>query len=317
LDYFRYVDDILVVYNTEITDMQDVLDHFSMITPTIQFTIEEEQDSKINFLDIHISKTNKNTSFDIFRKPTATDTIIPKGSCHPAEHKLGAIRYLQNRNATYLVTPESRLKETKTIDHILQANKYEPTNINTRTKTKKAYEQSDSHDKKWAKITYLGKEVRMITKLFKRTNLNIVFSTKHNTGKLLSQKQHVHRNNVCDRSRVYQLTSSDCKMKYIGQRGRPFHVRFKQHVQDFRLSNNKSNFAQHLLEQQHSLGTIEETMDIVHTTSKGRLLNVIEKFYIYKETKNNNQINDRHTVAPNIIFDMLLRMNNTHKATQP
>ena len=43
----------------------------------MKFTIEEEKGSKINFLDITILKENDNLSFDIHRKPTATDTIIP------------------------------------------------------------------------------------------------------------------------------------------------------------------------------------------------------------------------------------------------
>jgi hypothetical protein len=67
----------------------------------------------------------------------------------------------------------------------------------------------------------------------------------------------------------------------------------------------KSNFAKHFLEQRHIPGTIEDIMDILHTTSKGQLLNVIEKFYIYCETKINNQISVHNIVAPNIIFNML------------
>jgi hypothetical protein len=36
------------------------------------------------------------------------------------------------------------------------------------------------------------------------------------------------------------------------------------------------------------------------------MLNTLEKFHIYKETKKDNQINDRHTVAHNTIFDVIL-----------
>jgi hypothetical protein len=36
------------------------------------------------------------------------------------------------------------------------------------------------------------------------------------------------------------------------------------------------------------------------------MLNTLEKFHIYKETKKGNQINDRHTVARNAIFDAIL-----------
>jgi hypothetical protein len=46
-------------------------------------------------------------------------------------------------------------------------------------------------------------------------------------------------------------------------------------------------------------------MVVLHTRKKGRMFNNLEKFHIYKETKN-NQINDLHTVAHNAIFDTIL-----------
>jgi hypothetical protein len=51
LCYFRYADDILIVYNAETMNIYEVLDKFNTITPSIQYTIETEQDDKINFLD--------------------------------------------------------------------------------------------------------------------------------------------------------------------------------------------------------------------------------------------------------------------------
>jgi hypothetical protein len=51
---------------------------------------------------------------------------------------------------------------------------------------------------------------------------------------------------------------------------------------------------------------MENSMERLHTTSKGRMLYTIEKFYMYKETKNSSQITDRHTVTPNVIFDAIL-----------
>ena len=47
------------------------------MTPTKKFTMEEKAENKINLLDIAISKDDKIISFNIYRKPTATDTIIP------------------------------------------------------------------------------------------------------------------------------------------------------------------------------------------------------------------------------------------------
>jgi len=47
-------------------------------------------------------------------------------------------------------------------------------------------------------------------------------------------------------------------------------------------------------------------MDVIHITSKGKILDTMEKFYIYKETRINNQINDKCTVKPNVIFETLI-----------
>jgi len=68
----------------------------------------------------------------------------------------------------------------------------------------------------------------------------------------------------------------------------------------------KSKFAQHLIENQHSIDSIDNVMDIIHITNKGKMLDTIEKFYIYRETKLNNQINDKLTVKPNVIFETLV-----------
>jgi hypothetical protein len=52
---------------------------------------------------------------------------------------------------------------------------------------------------------------------------------------------------------------------------------------------------------------MENIMDIIHITDKGRMMDTIEKYYIYKETKLNNQLNDRLAVQPNIIFETLVQ----------
>jgi hypothetical protein len=85
-----------------------------------------------------------------------------------------------------------------------------------------------------------------------------------------------------------------------------FPKRYQEHFNDFKFNKYKSKYATHLLENHHSIGPINETMQILYTTSKGRLMDTIEKFHIYKETHQNNQINDRDTVKYNAIYDTLV-----------
>jgi hypothetical protein len=148
----------------------------------------------------------------------------------------------------------------------------------------------------------VGKETRFIAKLFKSTNVKIAFTTNNTIGKRLAVKQEVPQNKY-DKSSVYQLTCPECKVKYTGQTGRPFKVRFQEHAWDFKYNNNRSKFAQHLIDNKHAIGNMEDIMEVVHVTKKGKMLDTLEGFHIYKETKAGNQINDRLTVRENAIFE--------------
>jgi len=56
-------------------------------------------------------------------------------------------------------------------------------------------------------------------------------------------------------------------------------------------------------------------MNVLHITDKGQKMNTIEKYYIYRETKIDNQINDKLTVQPNTIFKTIVR-HETHRGLQ-
>ena len=114
--YFRYVDDILLVYEDNLTNIEEVLNLFNNITPGLTFTLEREQDGKLNFLDLTISKDKNELSFGIFRKPTTTDTIIPNDSCHPLEQKMAAIRYFATRIHSYDLNHVQKQKEIDTVN---------------------------------------------------------------------------------------------------------------------------------------------------------------------------------------------------------
>ena len=42
------------------TEKEEVLNSFNNITPRLNFTLELEKDNKLNFLELTITKTNKN-----------------------------------------------------------------------------------------------------------------------------------------------------------------------------------------------------------------------------------------------------------------
>jgi hypothetical protein len=212
---------------------------------------------------------------------------------------------------TYSLSKEDKEDEKNTIKHIISNNKYNTTIINKLGKHKNNKKKCQPGTK-WAKFTYIGRETKFITKLFKDSSINITFTTRQTIKKLLTHNPQ-SANDKFNNSGVYQLTCPDCHMKYIGQTDRSFRTRFSEHFRDYKYNNYKSKFAQHLLDSGHTIGPIDSIMDVLYTTNKGKLMDTIERFYIHKETHLNNQINDKNTVKPNFICDTLI-LNNTNRA---
>jgi hypothetical protein len=97
----------------------------------------------------------------------------------PREHKTAAIRYYCNKMKTYDLTPESILKARDNIRQTLLNNKYSHSSLEKFNRVKRT--EQNNQRKKWAKLTYTGKETRFITNLFKNTNI------KHKTRNYTKQ----------------------------------------------------------------------------------------------------------------------------------
>ena len=110
-----------------------------------------------------------------------------------------------------------------------------------------------------------------------------------------------------EKSGIYQITYPTCNMKYTGQTDWSFNTRFREHMRDFKKGYNKIRFAQNLLENRHAIGNMNDIMDTLFFTNKGRLMDAVESFYIFRETKLDNQLNDKLTVKHNIIFETIVR----------
>jgi len=74
VNYFRFVDDILIIVDSQHTNINAILSDFHSIHPKLHFTKETEQKNTINYLYIAIHKKLTNVNISIFRKPTYTDT---------------------------------------------------------------------------------------------------------------------------------------------------------------------------------------------------------------------------------------------------
>lgn len=85
--YFRYLDDILIIWDESICPHRDIIDIILTLDHDIQFEYSVAKES-INFLDVTIYKGyNNKIETDIFSKPTDTKQYLPFDSFHPSHTK--------------------------------------------------------------------------------------------------------------------------------------------------------------------------------------------------------------------------------------
>jgi hypothetical protein len=57
---------------------------------------------------------------------------------------------------------------------------------------------------------------------------------------------------VYNLSGVYQMLCKECLLKYLGQMGRMFRIRYYEGIRDIETNGRSSKFAQHILDTTHN-----------------------------------------------------------------
>jgi hypothetical protein len=210
--YTRYIDDILIIYDSTLTTPDNIQWYLSTIHNNIQFSLTHENNHSVSFLDLTITRKPSHLDISIYQKPTTTDTTINFLSNHPPEQKLAAYRFLINRMPTLPIPKEQSHEEWQNILHIAHGNNFPRsliTNLKHRMKEKLTQltpPTTSRHDTKWTTFTYTSPQIRKITTLFKHTNLKIAFKCNTTIAQLLTPANNPPLHTPYDRSGIYLLT---------------------------------------------------------------------------------------------------------------
>lgn len=293
LYYYRYVDDILCLWNNDIDVLKEFLSFINSLHQKINFTLEIQNNNSINFLDLKISNLNKRHVFDIYRKPSHTGVVIDNTSFHPVTHKIAAFRSFVNRAVDIPLSQENFNKEVDLIKDIARSHNYNVEMIDTLINKKKlinltnlAYIPTETdtnklENLKFYSLTFNGAISYKIHNILSKYEIKIAFKSKDTTGNfLINNKDKI---NPLLRSGVYQL-NCHCGALYIGRTKRSFNVRFKEHYSCIRKNNNDSLFSKHILETGH-ITDINKNFKILQYENKLTLLNNFEIIEILKAKK--------------------------------
>lgn len=292
LYYYRYVDDVIICWTGTYRQLLTFVQNLNRCHPKIKFKLEKEQDKSLNFLDLTITRTSNRHTFQIYRKPTHTDTVIPQSSCHPWQHKLAAFYCYIHRLLTVPLSLNDYQKELSIIYQIAITNGYSKQLIDkiiVRKRTSMVNRllyavPPERTQKVRSSIAYVGPVSDKISRTLRRSEVNVAFRTGNSLKRnLCNQKEKLDRHR---QSGVYKITCPECNSVYIGQTGRSFTARYKEHVAAARHNHpERSHFAKHLLDSGHTL-TDNHNLEIIHNCNKGLRLNVLEKLEITRYENN-------------------------------
>lgn len=307
----RYVDDVFCVWLGDDEQLNQFLMYLNSFNQKIQFTMEAGKD-QLNYLDLSIKKHRNKLEFEIYRKPTQTDTIIPADANQSIQAKYSAFHSLIHRLFNVPLSPENYKKEVDVIKTVAFNNGYDPTLIDhlitkkqNKAIMKNFYPEACYKDKKskWYFINYQRGLSEKINDIIHKSNINTISVNKNNLGKYLANNKEKIEDHK--KSGVYELTCSECDAIYIGQTGRNVGVRVKEHKNSIRDIKRVTGIAEHCIDNCHMINTT--SVKILHVEEKGKRLDLLEQLEIMKAINHNKNItNDKSVVQPSHILKALI-----------
>jgi hypothetical protein len=152
----------------------------------------------------------------------------------------------------YITCENERNVEKDTIKHILQQNQYQLNNSIKQKLNKESHKSKAPPPKKNKKINMQktdGLRSHILdmksenTNIIRNTNLKVAYRTANNIRKHVQQKQ--QGNNTYEHSGIYRLKCKDCPLEYIGQTGRSFNIRYKEHISAIKHNKDTTAYTKH------------------------------------------------------------------------
>ncbi|BHF59621.1 hypothetical protein SprV_0100258200 [Sparganum proliferum] len=149
----RDVDDTFVVIDRD--QLLTFKEHLNAVFPDIQFTMEEEVNDKLAFLDVLVCRKDcGGLKTKVFTKATNTMQVLNFNSNHPISHKRSCVRTLYRRVETHCSEPEDKIAELQYLRRVFKANGY-PRNFVSRCIRKRDERPNRTDTKFWRALPHI------------------------------------------------------------------------------------------------------------------------------------------------------------------
>ncbi|BHF73361.1 hypothetical protein SprV_0401644200 [Sparganum proliferum] len=160
----RYVDDTFVVIDWD--QLLTFKERLNAVFPDIQFTMEEEKNNQLAFLDVLVCRKDcGGLKTKVFRKATNTLQVLNFNSNHPISHKCSCVRTLYRRVETHCSKPEDKIAELQYLRRVFKANGY-PRNFVNRCIPKKGTKDLTARTPKFGERFHMSRTFRKLLAAF-------------------------------------------------------------------------------------------------------------------------------------------------------
>ena len=94
--YFRFVDDTFAIFGS-VLECDHFQEKLNLLHPALKFTVEKEQNSSFDFLDVLVEKEGTGFLTIVYRKPTFTGQYAHRNPFSPKTRKISLIKTLVHR----------------------------------------------------------------------------------------------------------------------------------------------------------------------------------------------------------------------------
>ena len=238
----RYVDDTFVVIEAE--KKQGFLNHINSVDPFIHFTTDDTStDGSIPFLDtIVMPQSDGSLLTSVYRKPTHTDQYLQWNSHNHLSAKFSVINTLKHRAKTvcsnqHLLQEEGdhlnkALKRCKYPDWALsRANIHQRKKTNTNQGTTNTTNKRGNNNKSYIVVPYIQGMGESCRNICRKHGVNMFFKGGNAIKDLLVHPK--DRDTILQKRGViykFRCGRVNCGEEYIGESGRTFAERFREHM---------------------------------------------------------------------------------------
>ena len=262
--WVRYVDDIFIIYQHDVEAFNSLLNEINNIVPTIKFTVEEEVNGQLPFLDVMVihNKQSNSFAFKVYRKPTNAENYIHYYSNHARHVKRNIVTNMFMR-ALKICDP-SYLEEE--FNHIRQAFKRlgypEPFLRECLSKAKQNYyiPRNPISKNKIPRLVLpyspdlinMQKAIRTSSKHISEQQVDLTFKYTNTIRSRLVKNRYIEEEK--SEVGVYCLPCLQCSASYLGETGRGLSTRIEEHKNACKKGLDYSAVANHVLDVGHRVG---------------------------------------------------------------